>query len=91
MRSGLVILHHGESEHLLDAVVVGKEHDQTVNAHSPATSRGQTVLKGSTEVLVNKLSLVITLILLVGLLLKALSLSVRVVQLGISIFGVLVL
>lgn len=86
---GLVILHHGEGQNLLDAVVVGKEHDQTVNAHTPATSRRQPVLKGCAEVFVDELGLVVTLVLLTGLLLKAQTLVEGVVQLSVGVDNLL--
>lgn len=72
---GFVLLHHGEGQHLLDAVIVGEEHNQAVNAHAPATSWRQPVLEGSAERLVNKLRLIITLLLLTSLFLKALALN----------------
>lgn len=75
MVCGLVFLHHWEGQHFLDAVVVREEHHQAVNAHSPATSRGQPVLEGRAEGLVNELSFVVTLFLLTSLLLKALTLN----------------
>jgi hypothetical protein len=62
------ILHEGEGKHLLDAVVVRQEHDQTVDAHAPATGRRQTVLERLAEGLVNELGLEVTGRLLVRLL-----------------------
>lgn len=62
------ILHEGESENLLDAVVVGQEHDQAVDTHTPTTGRWEAVLKRLAEGLINELSLVVTLALLVCLL-----------------------
>lgn len=81
----LVFLHEGEGKDLLDTVVVGEEHDQTVDTHTPTTGGGQTVFQASTEVLVDELSLVVTLVLLTGLLLETETLVEGVVQLGVGV------
>jgi hypothetical protein len=62
------VFHEGEGKHLLDAVVVRQEHDETVDAHTPATSRRQTVLERLAEGLVNELGFEVTGRLLVRLL-----------------------
>lgn len=86
---GLVLLHEGESKNLLDTVVVGKEHDQPVNTHTPSTGRRQTILQRSTEVLVDELGLLVTLVLLAGLLFEAQTLVEGVIQLGIGVDNLL--
>lgn len=85
----LVVLHERESKDLLDAVVVRQEHDQTVDAHTPATSRGQAVFQAGAEVLVDDLGLVVTLVLLAGLLLESQTLVEGVVQLGVGVDNLL--
>ncbi|CAF3599373.1 unnamed protein product [Fusarium graminearum] len=81
----LVILHEWESKDLTNGVVVSQEHDHSVNTHTPATGRRQTVLERGTEVLIDKLSLVVTLVLLAGLLLETQALVEGIVQLGVSV------
>jgi hypothetical protein len=81
----VIILHHRESQNLLNRVVIGDKHDHTIDTHTPTTSRGKTIFKGSTEVLINKLSLVVSLILLVCLLLESKTLVEGVIQLSVSI------
>ena len=83
--SGLVFLHKRESKDFLDTVVVREEHDQSVDTHTPTTSRRQTVLQASTEVLVDDLGLIVTLVLLAGLLLETETLVEGVVQLGVGV------
>lgn len=65
-------------------MVVGQEHDEAVNTHTPTTSRRQAVLKGLAESLVNSLGFVVTLLLLAGLLLKVLALLKCNIQLSIT-------
>ena len=89
LRCVVVVLHEREGESLLDAVVVGKEHDHTVNAHTPATGGRKTVLHGSEEGLVHDLGLVVTLCLLCGLLLEAETLVEGIVQLGVCVDNLL--
>lgn len=81
----LVILHKRESEHLLDGVVVGEEHDHAVNTHAPTTGRRETELEGLAKGLVDELGLVVALLLLVGLLLEAQALVKGIVQLGVGV------
>lgn len=81
----LVLLHERERKDFLDTVVVREEHDQSVNTHTPTTSWWQTVLQASTEVLVDDLGLVVTLVLLMSLLLETETLVEGVVQLGVGV------
>lgn len=80
---------HTESKNLLDGVVVGNEHDHAVNAHTPSTSWWKTVLKRGAEVLINELSLVVTLVLLPSLLLETHTLVEGIVQLGVGVANLL--
>lgn len=79
-RNALFRPHGGERQHLPNAVVVCQEHDEPVNTHAPAARRGQAVLQGSAEGLVDELGLVVTLGLLAGLLLEPQALFARDVQ-----------
>ncbi|KAI6775311.1 hypothetical protein HG530_002069 [Fusarium avenaceum] len=81
----LIVLHEGESKNLTNGVVVGQEHNHSVNTHTPSTGRGQTILERGTEVLIDELGLVVTLVLLAGLLLEAQALVEGVVQLGVGV------
>lgn len=85
----LLILHEGESQNLTNGVVVGQEHDHAVDTHAPTTSGRQTILERGTEVLINELSLVITLVLLASLLLEAQTLVKGIVQLGVGVGNLL--
>lgn len=85
----LVLLHEGEGQHLLDAVVVRQEHDQPVNTHTPTTSGRQAVFQAGTEVLIDDLRLVVTLVLLASLLLETQALVERIVQLGVGVDNLL--
>jgi len=89
LRGVVIVLHEWEGESLLDAVVVGKEHDHAVNTHAPTTSGGKAVLHGSEESLVHDLGLVVTLCLLCGLLLEAETLVEGIVQLGVGVDNLL--
>jgi hypothetical protein len=89
LRGVVIVLHEWEGESLLDAVVVGEEHDHAVDTHTPATSGGKTVLHGSEESLVHDLGLVVTLCLLCGLLLEAETLVEGIVQLGVGVDNLL--
>lgn len=81
----LLWLHGRESQDLSNAVVVGQEHHHSINAHTPTTGGRETVLEGLAKGLIDALSLVITLGLLSGLLLKSLTLLRGNVQLGVAI------
>ena len=69
----------------LDVVLVGEEHGEPVYAQPPPSSGRQTVLQRRAEVLVYHLGLVVTSVLLLGLLLEALPLHDRVIQLSVRI------
>lgn len=80
----LLRLHCREGQHFPNAPVVGQEHNHTIDTHAESTSWGQTVLKRTTESLVDKLGLVITLVLLASLLLEAKALLRSNVQLRVT-------
>lgn len=80
---------HTESQHLLDAVVVGDKHDHAVDTHTPSSSGRETVLQAGAEVLVDELGLVVALVLLARLLLEAEALVEGVVQLGVGVDNLL--
>lgn len=82
---GVIILHKREREHLFDRVLIGEEHGHAVDTHTPSTGRRQTILERCAEVLINKLSLVIALVLLARLLLETKTLVKGIVQLSVSV------
>ena len=87
--SSLVLLHERERKHLLDTVVIRQEHDQAVDAHTPASRGRQAVLQGRAEVLVDELHLLVTLVLLARLLFEPHALIEGVVQLGVCVDNLL--
>jgi len=78
-------LHGGIQQHLLDVIRIRQEHSQPVDADAPASRRRQAVLQRRAKVLVDRLRLVVTGLLVLGLVLEALTLHNRVVQLGIRV------
>lgn len=77
--------HHGKGKNLLDAVVVRKEHGQSINAHTPATGGRKAVFECLEESLIDQLRLLIALVLLPCLLFETQALVERVVQLSVSV------
>jgi hypothetical protein len=73
----------------LDVVGVGKEHGEAIQPNTPPAGRGQSVLKGHAEGLVNHLRLVVSGRLVASLLLEPTALVKRIVQLGVCVANLL--
>jgi cyclophilin family peptidyl-prolyl cis-trans isomerase/HEAT repeat protein len=77
--------HLREQQHLLDRGIVGEQHHQAVQADADATGGRHAVLQRAQEVLVDEHGFVIAALLQFQLLLEALALIDRVVQLAVRI------
>ena len=77
--------HCGEQDDFADGIVIGQQHDRTVDADAHTARGGHTVFHSIQEVLVQHLCLVVTALTLLHLLHKATSLVDGVVQLGVGV------
>lgn len=79
LRLARIIPHHRECQDLLNRVVIGEEHDETIDTAAPAPRGREPVLQTLAERLVDELGLFVTGFLLPGLLFEAEALVERVV------------
>mmetsp|Transcript_7171 Transcript_7171/g.14792 ORF Transcript_7171/g.14792 Transcript_7171/m.14792 type:complete len:254 (-) Transcript_7171:1317-2078(-) len=78
-------LHGREQKDLLDVVLVGQKHGETINSQSKSSGGGQSMLQGGDEGIVQNHGFIVSGTSGLGLLQEELALYDRVVQFGISI------
>mmetsp|Transcript_2276 Transcript_2276/g.5249 ORF Transcript_2276/g.5249 Transcript_2276/m.5249 type:complete len:470 (-) Transcript_2276:482-1891(-) len=81
----LLGLHGREEDNLLDGVLVGQEHGETVDTKTPASGGRKANLEGLNEALVDGLGLIVSSCLILHLLLETSTLVNRVVQLSVCV------
>lgn len=81
----LIWFHCWEKHDIFDTDFIGQEHSDSVDTCTPSTSWWQTILKGLNVVLIDKLCLIISILLSIGLLHKSIKLHLWIVELGVCI------